>query len=82
MLCESDFAYLYNFKDYSGSGTTYPEPNGIELLNPYEEYSTYSKVVLSLMDGLYGDVTLDNLYIEPYLILALYTNNTVGFDTL
>ena len=85
MLCESASAYLYSFMVYSGSSTTYPEPNGIELPKPYEEYSTYSKVVLSLMDGLYGDgycVTLDNLYTEPYLLLALYANNTDGFGTL
>ena len=92
MLCESASAYLYSFKvysgsgkTYSGSGKTYPEPNGIELPKPYEEYSTYSKVVLSLMDGLYDDgycVTLDNLYTEPYLLLALYANNTDGFGTL
>ena len=34
--------------------TTYPEPNGIEPPKPYEEYSTYLNVVLSLMGGLYG----------------------------
>ena len=85
MLCKIASAYLYSFKVYYGSGTTYPEPNGIEPPKPYEEYSTYSNVVLSLMDGLYGDgycVTLDNLYTEPYLLLALYVNNTDCFDTL
>ena len=64
MLCENDSTYLYSFKVYSGSGTTYHEPSGIELLKPYEEYSTYLRVVLSLMDGPYGDeygVNLENL---------------------
>ena len=84
MLCESDSAYLYNFKVYSGAGMTYKDP-GIVFPKPFEEYPTYSKVVLSLMEGLYNQgycVTIDNLYTEPYLLLALYANGTDGFGTL
>ena len=64
MLCKIASAYLYSFKVYYGSGTTYPEPNGIEPPKPYEEYSTYLRVVLSLIDGPYGDeygFNLENL---------------------
>ena len=63
MLCESNSAYLYNFKVYSGSGTTYPEPTGVAFPKAFKDFPSYSKVVLSLLDGLFGlgyCVTLDN----------------------
>ena len=85
MLCESSSAYLYSFKIYSESSTSYPKPTGVEFPKPYKDDSVYSKVVLSLMDGFYNlgyCVTLDNLYTEPYLLLVLYANNTDGFGTL
>ena len=61
MLRESNSVYFYNFKVYSGSGTTYPEPTGVNFQKVFEDYHVYSKIVLSLADGLFGQVTLDNL---------------------
>ena len=84
MLCESESAYLYSFIIYTGAGMTYKDP-GIVFPKPFEEYPAYSRVVLSLLKGLYNQgycVTLDNLYTEPYLLLALYENKTDSFGTL
>ena len=84
MCCESDTGYLYSFIVYTGADTKYTPPNVI-LPKEFDEYTNYTKVVLSLIDGLYKQgysVTVDNLYTSPELLLALYANGTDGYGTL
>ena len=84
MLCESPSAYLYSFIIYAGSDTKYVDP-GVQFPKPFHDYPMYSQVVLSLMQGLFNQgysVTLDNLYTEPSLLLALFENLTNCFGTL
>ena len=84
MLCESSSAYLYSFIIYAGADTKYVDP-GVQFPKPFHDYPTYSQVVLSLMQGLFNQgysVTLDNLYTEPSLLLALFKNSTDCFGTL
>ena len=84
MLCESDTAYLWKFIVYTGAETIYHVPS-ISLLKPFTEYKIPSKIVLSLMDGLYNkgyNVTLDNLYTSPELLRVLMFNETDSYGTL
>ena len=70
MLCESSSAYLWKFIIYTGADTIYPYPNCL-LLKPFNSYINPSKVVLSLLDGLYEKeykVVLDNYYTSPELL--------------
>ena len=75
MLCENDTAYLWKIIIYTGAETIYPVPN-IPLLKSFDDYKIPSKIVLSLMNGLYNpgyNVTLDNLYttrVASYSILS------------
>ena len=84
MLCESSTGYLWNFIIYTGADTVYPLPS-INLPKSFDNYGNPSKVVLSLVDGLYNKgykVVLDNLYISPELFRALLLNDTDAFGTL
>ena len=84
MLCESSSAYLWKFIIYTGADTFYPQPNCI-LLKPFDHYGNQSKIVLSLMDGLYGKgykVVLDNFYTSPELLRTIICNETDLFGTL
>ena len=84
MLCESETGYLSNFIVYTGADTVYPEPD-VLLPKAFDEYTNYSKVVLSLICDYYNqgyNVALDNLYTSPELLKALYTNGTDAFGTL
>ena len=84
MLCESSSAYLWKFIIYTGADTFYPQPNCI-LLKPFDHYGNPSKIVLSLMDGLYGKgykVVLDNFYTSPELLRTIICNETDSFGTL
>ena len=84
MLCESDTAYLWKFIIYTGAETIYPVPN-IPLLKSFDDYKIPSKIVLSLMNGLYNqgyNVTLDNLYTSPELLRLLFHHQTDSYGTL
>ena len=84
MLCESDSAYLWKFLVYTGVATIYPVPS-ITLPKPFHEYKNPSKVVLSLLDGLYNqgyNVTLDNLYTSPELLRVLFMHHIDAYGTL
>ena len=84
MLCESSTGYLWKFIIYTGADTVYPLP-GVALPKPFDEYGNPSKVVLSLLNGLYNKgykVVLDNLYTSPELLRALVQNETDAFGTL
>ena len=76
--------YLWKFIIYTGADTVYPSP-GVVLPKPFDEYGNSSKVVLSLLHGLYNKgykVMLDNLYTSPDLLRALVQNETDGFGIL
>ena len=84
MLCESDTGYLQNFIVYVGANISYPNapPN---LPQPYEEYTSPSKVVLSLLHQYLNKgycVTLDNYYTSLELAKALLLNKTDCFGSL
>ena len=60
------------------------QPNA-KLPKLFGDYTGPSKVVLSLIDGLYNQgykVVLDNLYTSPELLRALIENGTDSFGTL
>ena len=85
MCCESNSGYLYNFIIYTGENKNYREPQNVVFPKIFEQYPNYTKVVLSLLDGLYNQgycVTLDNLYTSPDLLMALFENDTDSFGTL
>ena len=84
MLCESDTAYLWKFIIYTGTEMIYPVPS-ISLLKSFINYKVPSKIVLSLMNGLYNkcyNVTLDNLYTSPELLRVLLFHQTDSYGTL
>ena len=84
MLCESSTGYLWNFIIYTGADTVYPLPS-INLPKSFDDYGNTSKVVLSLVGGLYNKgykVVLDNLSTSPELFRALLLNDTDAFGTL
>ena len=57
----------------------------VTLLKPFDSYSSPSKIVLSLIDGLYNQghkVVLDNYYISPVLLRTLLHNGTDSFGTV
>ena len=69
MLCESSTGYLWKFIIYTGADTVYPSP-GVVLPKPFDDYGNPSKVVLSLLHGLYNKgykVVLENFYNSPEL---------------
>ena len=86
MCCESNTGYLWRFIIYTGADTIYKEPNiNVQLLKPFNDYTGPSKVVLSLIDGMYNQgykVVLDNLYTSPELFRVLLENGTDAFGTL
>ncbi|XP_012565096.1 piggyBac transposable element-derived protein 4-like [Hydra vulgaris] len=85
MCCESKIGYLYRFIIYTGSDIDYPAPSNITFPKAFDEYASYSKVVLSLIDGLEKQgycVTIGNLYTSPELLTALFYNQTDCFGTL
>ena len=60
------------------------QPN-VKLPKPFDDYTGPSKVVLSLIDGLYNQgykVVLNNLYTSPELLRALIENGTDSFGAL
>ena len=86
MCCESNTGYLWRFIIYTGADTIYKEPNiNVHLLKPFSDYTGPSRVVLSLIDGMYNQgykVVLDNLYTSPELFRVFLENGTDAFGTL
>ena len=84
MLCESNTGYLLNYSVYVGATTAYPNaPANLQL--PFEDYTSPSKVVLSLFHRYLNKgycVTLDNYYTSPELGKPLMLNGTNCFGTL
>ena len=83
MLCKSDTAYLWKFIIYPGVERIYPVPR-TSLLKSVIDYKIPSKIVLSLMGGLYNkgyNVTLDNLYTSSELLRVLFSHQTDSYGT-
>ena len=84
MLCESNIGYLLKFIVYVCANTTYPNAPA-NLPQPFQEYTSPSKVVLSLLHQNLSKgycVTLGNYYKSPELAKPLLLNQTGCFDTL
>ena len=86
MCCESNTGYLWRFIIYTGADIIYKEPNtNVQLFKPFNDYTGPSRVVLSLIDGMYNQgykVVLDNLYTSPELFRVFLENGTDVFGTL